>query len=138
VAPVSQSSSATNVALAGYCPVCMITRAELVRGLPGESHVYKGRTYQFVSAAEKQVFMADPTRYLPAEDGYCVVTWAEQHRREAGNIELPALFGDYLYLFAKEEARQKFLRDPERYVDPNGRARRIPLQTFRGDASNVR
>lgn len=116
----------------------MLARAELVKGAESEFCVHKSRKFHFVSPSEKNAFLANPKKYLPSEEGFCVVTWAEGHRREAGSIEYPALFGDYLFLFANDDTRQKFLRDPERYVDGNGRAHRIPLHTFRGDRENIR
>lgn len=129
---------AVPLALNGFCPVSMIRNAELVAGHQELCCVYKEKRYQFRSEAEMDLFLKSPKKYLPSEEGFCVVTWAEDHRRQAGNIEFPALFGDYLYLFANDAARQRFLRDPERYVDDSGRAHRIPLQSFRGDASTVR
>ena len=126
------------LALDGYCPVSMLKRSELIRGADTECCVYNEKRYHFLSTVERDLFLKNPKKYLPAEEGFCVVTWAEKHSRAAGNVELPALFGDYLFLFADDDARQKFLQDPEQYVDATGHAHRIPKQTFRGDRSNVR
>jgi YHS domain-containing protein/thiol-disulfide isomerase/thioredoxin len=126
------------LALDGYCPVSMFKRSELIRGADTECCVYNEKRYHFLSSVEKEMFLKNPRRYLPAEEGYCVVTWAEKHSRALGNVELPALFGDYLFLFANDDARQKFLQDPEHYVDATGHAHRIPKQTYRGDRNNVR
>lgn len=126
------------LALNGFCPVHMIQNAELSPGDPAHCCVYKDKRYQFYSSEDMARFVANPKKYLPTEEGFCVVTWAEDHKRSAGSIEYPALFGDYLYLFAGDDARQKFLHDPERYVDAQGRAHRIPLQSFRGDRKSLR
>lgn len=126
------------LALNGFCPVRMIVDAELVPGDPKHCCVYRGKRYQFHSEEDKALFAIHPRKYLPLEEGFCVVTWAEEHRRSSGSIEYPALFGDYLFLFADEDARQKFLHNPERYVDAQGRAHRIPLHSFRGDRQNIR
>lgn len=126
------------LALGGFCPVTMLVRAELIRGTHEECCVYNHHRYQFRSSEDRQAFLANPERYLPSEEGFCVVTWAEKHAREPGLVQFPALYGDFLFLFADDPARQKFLQDPERYVDNTGRAHRIPLHTFRGDQPNVR
>lgn len=126
------------LALDGYCPVSMFKRSELIRGADTECCVFNEKRYHFLSSVEKDLFLKNPKKYLPAEEGFCVVTWAEKHSRTTGNVELPALFGDYLFLFASEDARQKFLQDPEQYVDATGHAHRIPKHTFKGDRANVR
>ncbi|MBY0587890.1 thioredoxin family protein [bacterium] len=124
--------------LDGYCPVSMFKRSELVRGADDQCCVFKDKRYQFMSVAEREMFIQNPKKFLPSEDGLCVVTWAEDHRRASGSIDFPALFGDYLFLFSSDDARQRFLQDPEKYVDGTGRAHRIPLHTFRGERAIVR
>lgn len=126
------------LALRGYCPVSMIREAELIPGRLEHCCVYKQNRYQFRSEEELREFLSSPRKYLPSEEGFCVVTWAESHRRQSGSIEFPALFGDYLFLFADDDARRKFLKNPERYVDDSGRAHRIPLHSYRGEPSAVR
>lgn len=134
----AQPQQPLKVALGGYCPVSMLQRAELLRGTETQSCVFKDKKYLFVSSVEREAFLSDPKKFLPSEDGLCVVTWAEQHRRSSGSVDFPALYGDYLFLFSSDDSRQKFLRDPERYVDGQGRAHRIPLHSFRGERTNVR
>jgi YHS domain-containing protein len=126
------------LALRGYCPVSMIRQAELVPGRLEHCCVYKQNRYQFRSDEDLREFLNSPRKYLPSEEGFCVVTWAESHRRQSGSIDFPALFGDHLFLFANDEARRKFLKNPERYVDDAGRAHRIPLHSFRGEPGAVR
>jgi YHS domain-containing protein len=138
VGDVRPCDASVPLALDGYCPVSMFKRSELIRGADDQCCVYKERRYQFISASDREAFIQNPKKFLPSEEGFCVVTWAESHRRAQGSIEFPALFGDYLFLFASDDARQRFLQDPERFVDQTGRAHRIPLHTFRGDRANVR
>jgi YHS domain-containing protein len=137
-AEIRACDASVPLALDGYCPVSMFKKSELIRGAEDQCCVYKDKRYQFISAAERESFIQNPKRFLPSEDGLCVVTWAEDHRRLPGSIEFPAMFGDYLFLFGNDQARQRFLADPERYVDATGRAHRIPLHTFRGERSTVR
>lgn len=111
-------------ALGGFCPVTMIERAELVRGDAKFQSGFEDRRFFFRSAREKALFDAAPLRYLPAEAGRCVVTWKENRRWQSGTIEYPAMFADQLYLFPNSDLRNKFLQDPERYVDRAGHAYR--------------
>lgn len=112
------------LALNGYCPVSMVLRAELVPGAEGECLVYHNQRYHFGSARFRELFVRDPNRYLPGEEGHCVVTWAEEHRWTTGKIRYPAIFENTVYFFASEDHRNRFLLDPERYVDQNGHALR--------------
>lgn len=115
------------VAMDGFCPVSMIVRAELTHGSDNACLAYKGRRYLFRGEAERSMFQNNPERFLPAENGLCVVTWAEEHRWIPGQIRYPAIFGDHVFFFNSETVRQKFLDDPERYVDSAGRAYRSSL-----------
>lgn len=119
------------LALDGYCPVTMIRKAELVPGTDEECIVYKGKRYHFLSAAERTMFLDNPGKFLPAEDGRCVVTWHEQHKWIAGQVTFPAIFGDQVYLFPSDETRHKFLVDPEKYVDARGRVKIPPVENAR-------
>ncbi|MFO0945561.1 MAG: hypothetical protein U1D30_06405, partial [Planctomycetota bacterium] len=122
------------VAMDGFCPVSMIVRAELTHGSDNACLAYKGRRYLFRSEAERSMFLNNPEKYMPAENGQCVVTWAEEHRWIPGQIRYPAIFGDHVFFFNSESVRQKFLDDPERYVDPAGRAYRSSLGNLDRDS----
>lgn len=104
----------------GFCPVTMLERAELVRGSALHAATHLGQTYWCRSPRELALFQKEPAKYLPAESGRCVVTWLEAQQWQQGKIEYPALFGDKLYLFGDSAHRDKFLRDPERYVGRAG------------------
>lgn len=108
--------------MGGFCPVSMISRAELTHGVDGNCLVYRGRRYLFRTDQDRLLFLQNPDRYLPAENGFCVVTWAEENRWTPGQVRFPAIFGEHVFLFPSESQRQKFLDDPERYVDSRGRA----------------
>lgn len=106
--------------LGGYCPVTMIERAELVRGNSRFAAIHEGKSYWLRGEREKALFLGNPKQYLPAESGRCVVTWQEKHQWRQGTIEFPAMFEEQLYLFPSADVRDKFLRDPEKYVQRGG------------------
>lgn len=123
------------VAMGGFCPVSMIVRAELTQGSDANCLVYRGKRFLFRTTAERTLFLENPKRYLPAEDGYCVVTWAEEHRWTPGAVKYPAIFGEHVFLFPSNDHRQKFLEDPERYVDATGRAYRSAVDSATRDTT---
>ncbi|MCA9261293.1 MAG: hypothetical protein KDA61_18890 [Planctomycetales bacterium] len=107
--------------LAGNCPV---TYAATHKRIPG--NIYHtvllpndGLLFLFASAEEKSAFKANPTPYLRidvAAEGNCVVTQREQNETIPGDPLLASWYSGFRYYFANDEARQKFLADPQRYA----------------------
>jgi len=62
------------VAIDGTDPVAYFTQATPVQGLRKFSYDWHGATWRFASAANRDAFKADPTRYAPQYGGYCA--WA--------------------------------------------------------------
>jgi YHS domain-containing protein len=108
------------LALGGHCPVCMIDRAEMMPGKKSETAVHDGRKYQFASAENKRRFLESPAKFLPGAGGDCVVTLAENGKRVPGDVKFPAMFADKVYFFGDKASRDRFLKDPESYVDARG------------------
>lgn len=52
----------------------------------------------------------------PMMEGYCLVTMATEWRWKMGDPKIAAMHLGRLYLFASEDAREKFLADPERFA----------------------
>ncbi len=61
-------------AIRGYDPVAYFTEGEPVEGDSDFSHDWEGATWRFASAANRDVFAADPEKYAPQYGGYCA--WA--------------------------------------------------------------
>lgn len=120
------------LALDGFCPVSMIVKAELIPGADVECVVYRGLRYHFASERERRMFLDAPNRFLPAEEGRCVVTFVEEGRWITGDVAYPAIFGEHVFFFPSDSQRQKFLHDPERYVDAGGHARSLAVMPDRG------
>ncbi|MBX6316610.1 MAG: thioredoxin family protein [Isosphaeraceae bacterium] len=105
------------VALAGYSPVSLVQNGSLTRGQADWTATYDGQVFRFANAEERDAFLREPEKFLPADGGRCVVN----HKDRGISIPGDARFGVYyrgrLYLCADEAARQRFARDPERYRD---------------------
>ncbi len=60
-----------NLVYAGFCPFCYITANKAAKGDPNFAAEYKRVTYWFVSDDVRQMFAADPEKYLPVYGGWC-------------------------------------------------------------------
>lgn len=59
------------VALQGHDPVAFFTVGAPVPGKASISADHEGATYHFAKTANRETFLSDPQRYLPAYGGYC-------------------------------------------------------------------
>jgi YHS domain-containing protein len=64
----------SNVAVGGYDAVAYFTDGKPVEGSDAFEFEYMGATWRFASAANRDTFAADPSRYAPQYGGYCA--WA--------------------------------------------------------------
>jgi hypothetical protein len=69
--PVAPVNSANGVALKGYDPVAYFSTGQPTPGSPDVTERWKGATYRFASEGHRELFQADPERYLPQYGGYC-------------------------------------------------------------------
>lgn len=113
----SDGAKTRDIALEGYCPVCIIELKKWVRGKPEYQVKYDGRTYFFPGQKQKEMFLVDPAKYVPAFGGDCTVCYAKLGKRVPGNIRHAALHEERLFLFPGDEQKQAFLADPEKYAD---------------------
>lgn len=60
-----------NLALKGYDPVAYFAEKRAAKGSKQLLHNYAGATWQFVNAANRDLFAQDPERYMPQYGGYC-------------------------------------------------------------------
>ncbi len=105
------------MALEGYCPVSIVTQRKWVRGDPAYRTVYDGHTYLLSSKEAKAMFDADPTKYVPALGGDCVVAFVMTGKRVPGQIRYAALHDGRLFLLANAAAQKMFLAEPSRYAN---------------------
>jgi YHS domain-containing protein len=69
--PVSAVNTDNGVALKGYDPVAYFTTGQPTPGLDQYTYRYKGVTYRFGSAENRDRFKASPDAYAPQYGGYC-------------------------------------------------------------------
>jgi len=111
------SAQTAGVALEVYCPICVTQMGKWVKGNPEHHATYDGKTYYFPSEREREMFLTDPAKYVPALGGDCTVCYAKAGKRVAGNIRHAALHGGHLYLFPSDKEKQAFLANPAEFAD---------------------
>lgn len=80
VKPVNTDSS--GLAIKGYDPVAYFTESKPVKGDKAFQAKHEGATYRFGSATNRDLFVANPGKYLPQYGGYCA--WAVSKGHTAG------------------------------------------------------
>ncbi len=102
-------------AVGGYDVVAYFTLDKAIRGDPKISFPFQGVIYRFASAENRDLFLADPIRYLPAYGGhsaYGVATGV----LAPGNPEFFAIYEGRLYLNFSKSVHGQWLRDPGGYI----------------------
>jgi YHS domain-containing protein len=104
-----------DLAIDGYDPVAYFTEQKPVKGAPEILAKFRGSTFQFASAAHRDIFAADPSKYAPQYGGYCAYGMAKGYKAAID----PAAFtivSDKLYLNYSETIRSRWLSDIPGYV----------------------
>src|SRR5580693_7040135 len=69
--PIAAVNTEHGLAIKGYDPVSYFTTRKPTPGLAQYSTTYKGATYRFVSAENRDRFIASPEKFVPQYGGYC-------------------------------------------------------------------
>jgi YHS domain-containing protein len=101
------------VAIKGYDPVAYFKLGSAVQGTKELSHDWLGQTWFFSSADHRELFIADPVKYVPQFGGYC----SESHNVADINPAAWRVVAGRLYLFYSEASAEKF------EVDDRGQAK---------------
>lgn len=65
------------LAIRGYDPVAYFTEGAPQKGDPAHSYEWKGATWHFASAENRDAFAANPEKYAPKYGGYCAYAVAK-------------------------------------------------------------
>ena len=69
------------LAIRGYDPVAYFTQGEPVEGDRDFEYEWKGATWRFATAENREAFIRDPESYVPQYGGYCA--WAVSQGKTA-------------------------------------------------------
>ncbi len=102
--------------LEGYCPVRLHDKREWTPGLSSITADYRDIRYQFVSVADRDIFLANPAEYAPQDLGCDPVILTSDSKAITGSIRYGAFFDKRLYLFRSPENRDQFKSNPLKYI----------------------
>jgi hypothetical protein len=102
-------------ALRGFDPVAYFTEAQAVKGSDKFVHQWKGATWRFSSAANRDRFAAAPESFAPQYGGYCAYGVAKNY---AVSIDPQAwsIVEGKLYLNYSRRVRENWLKDVPRHI----------------------
>lgn len=105
----------SGLAIEGYDPVAYFVDRRPMIGLPEFEASEAGVAWRFRNEGNRASFIAHPDIYAPQFGGYDPVDLA-RGVTVAGNPRFWAISGERLYLFAREEHRDAFAADSERFL----------------------
>ena len=76
-APAPAVNAEDGIAVRGTDVVAYFTEGRAVAGSSVFTHDWRGATWRFASAANRDLFAADPDRYAPAYGGFCAFAVSE-------------------------------------------------------------
>ena len=82
----SINKSSDGVALEGYDAVAYFTQGKPVLGTKDFQHEWQGAKWLFSSAANRDLFAADPGKYAPQYGGYCAFGVSEGHKAKVDPV----------------------------------------------------
>jgi hypothetical protein len=110
-----------NVALGGFDPVSYFPEGggQPRKGFIKRDVEYGGVTYRFASDTNRELFRANPEKYVPAYNGWCAWAIAELNAKVDVDPTVYAIHDGRLYLFydhADLNTRELWLANPQGMV----------------------
>lgn len=119
---ISQHSSAAvsvtknGVAIGGYDPVAYFTLKEAIKGDPKIRHKNEEEIYWLFSSEEnKQIFLANPDKYLPEYGGFCAFAMGYRVKAQA-DPRIFTIHDKKLYLNQSAAVRKKWLKKKDTLI----------------------
>ena len=95
----SLNLSKSGLAIDGYDPVSYFTLGTATEGRKDLSYDLHGAMYRFATAQNRQLFIANPARYLPQYGGWCAYAMGETGEKVEIDPETYKIRNGKLYLF---------------------------------------
>jgi YHS domain-containing protein len=87
------------VAIKGYDPVYYFTQQKAVKGKKDFTLTYQAVNYHFASAANRDLFQANPAKYEPQYGGWCAYAMGKDGTRVEVDPETFKIINGKLFLF---------------------------------------
>lgn len=102
-------------AIRGYDPVAYFAEGKPVKGNAQFTHAWKGATWRFASAANRDRFAAAPEKYAPQYGGYCAYGVASGYAVKTEPDAWRVVDGK-LYLNYDRGVQASWAKDPAGYI----------------------
>jgi hypothetical protein len=105
-----------NLALKGYDPVAYFVEGRAIEGSKQFTHHYADATWRFTSAANRDLFIADPEKYAPQYGGYCA--WGiSQAKFFDGDPQVWKVVDGKLYVNYNKEIEKTWEQDVPGFIE---------------------
>jgi YHS domain-containing protein len=104
------------VALDGFCPVELSLHGRWAPGDKQWTAAYKGFNYQFSGSMQRQEFLANPEKFIPANGGFDPVVSVAEERNVPGQVNFCATYKGRIYMFSTAATQEYFHKNPELYT----------------------
>lgn len=101
--------------ISGYDPVAYFTDGKPMRGSGYQVSVFEGVTYAFANEEHKEMFEANPEKYVPAYGGYCAYGVAVG-KKFVTDPEVWRIVDGTLYLNLDREIQRTWEKDVPGYI----------------------
>ncbi|MBN2759716.1 MAG: YHS domain-containing protein [Rhodobacteraceae bacterium] len=113
--PASRLFAQAAPMLEGYDPVAYFTTGAPRQGSAAHSLDWDGKRWHFATAANRDLFAANPTRYAPQYNGYCAWAVAEGYLVPI-DPNAWAIVDGKLYLNANRRIQRRWERDSPGFI----------------------
>ena len=102
-------------AIGGYDPVAYLTERKAERGSGEFTGMYKGSTFRFKTAANRDLFLANAEKYAPQYGGYCAFGVSRGYKAGISPDAFSVIDGK-LYLNYNTDVKATWSKDVSGYV----------------------
>ena len=107
-------------AIDGYDPVAYFRESKPVKGSASFIATHEGSTFRFASAANRDAFVSDPSKYAPQYGGFCAYAVAGGYKAKIEPDAFTIVDGK-LYLNYDQSIQRRWRRDIPGYIQKGDR-----------------
>ena len=110
------NSTSRGIAIDGFDTVAYFTKGAPAKGEQTYRHVYKDRVWLFASAENRDLFISNPEKYAPQNNGWCSWAVAHDYAAEADFIDGWFITDGLLYVTWSKEIKERFLENRDQLI----------------------
>ncbi|MBN1871808.1 MAG: YHS domain-containing protein [Candidatus Omnitrophica bacterium] len=114
---VSVDEDGVPIAIQGYDPVAYHTEYHATKGYSSECYKYKDMMWYFCSTANKELFVKDPGRYMPAYNGYCAHCMSFKGFKKLSDPNVWTIEDERLFLFSAEYKKETWGNNAKKNIE---------------------